>query len=130
MPSRNDKPASKADLAAVETGLKADIAAVETGLKADIAAVKTELKADIHGLAVELVKTQGSLRTLEETMATKSDIGRIMNAIDGFAGKLETYARESVTLPHIIDEQGKTLETHGATLGEHDRRLKAVESSR
>ena len=40
--------------------------------------------------------------------------------IDAFLARLETYARESVTIP-------KTLDTHGETLRDHERRLTAVE---
>ncbi|MBI3296637.1 MAG: hypothetical protein HYZ75_00630 [Elusimicrobia bacterium] len=126
----------KADLAAVKSELKGDLAAVKSELKGDLAAVKSELKGDIARLdvktdriAAELVKTQGRMKAIEETMATKDDIGRVIKAIDAFAGKLETYGRETILIPNALDEHGKTLRSHGSKLDDHERRLAEVEKT-
>lgn len=42
------------------------------------------------------------------------------STIDPFLGRLETYARASVTIPDTLDK-------HGERLADHERRLGALE---
>ena len=96
MPDENDKPATKADisllatkaeLATLKTELKNDISLLAT--KAELASVKTDLTAQINRVAAAVVNTQADVRRIEQTMATKDDISRVLSAIDAFAKKSE-----------------------------------------
>lgn len=102
---------------------KADIALLNAHMEAEFAT-----KDGIARLAKEIVKNSADIREIKATMSTKDDISRIMDAIDRFAARQETFARESFTLPATLDEHGKRLRGHEARLAEHDRRLKAVEA--
>ena len=75
----------------------------------------------INGVAVELIKTQADVRQIKETMSTKSDIDRVMNAIDAFARKAEAYDRKAFS-------HGDQLQGHEAKLQDHEKRLSSVES--
>ena len=103
MASDDDAPATKADL------------------KAGLDGLENKLNKKIDGIAIELVKTQANLRQIKETMSTKSDTDRIMNAIDAFAKKAETYDRKALS-------HGDQLQGHEAKLQDHEKRLSAVES--
>lgn len=104
--------------------------AAKPATQAQLKAVHTKLDAKIDGVALELVKTQTAVGRIEANMVTKDDFRRIMAVFDGFAAKLEIYGRETVTFPHLLDEPGEKLRGHEARLGEHDQRLKAVETRR
>lgn len=43
------------------------------------------------------------ITNVEETMATKADISRIENTLDGYAAKIDTYAMEMAAMQHKID---------------------------
>jgi len=122
------KTASQAQLKTVHGKLDAKIDGV--GKRLD--GVEKRLDAKIDGVIVEVVKLQASVRdiqhTLETRVASKDDFGRLMAAIDAFARTNEIHARETLMLPKVIDEQGKQIRDHETRLGEHDRRLKAVEA--
>jgi len=88
-----------------------------------------EFRKEIRGLddrtkrmALDLVDTKERLARVEETMATKADVQRILGAIDSFAGKLETYGRETLAIPATLDAQGKTLR-------DHEQRLRKLETA-
>lgn len=129
----DESPATKADIALLKADLEARFA--KTATKDDIANMATKddianmaTKDDIARLSQEIVKNSADIREIKATMSTKDDVSRIMGAIDGFAFKLETFSRESFTLPATLDKHGETLRGHEAQLAEHDRRLKAVET--
>lgn len=135
MKGKSGAPASKADIAAVETRLTRDIAAVETSLKTDIARLDQKLDQNvarldqnvarldrnIDRLAAEVVKTQADVRDIRLTMATKDDVGRILAAIDAFAGKAVAYDQKSIS-------HGAILTEHEDKLREHGRRLVSLET--
>ena len=70
-----------------------------------------------------MIASESRLDQKIESFDKKMDRGfnRVTGTIDAFLGRLETYARESVTIP-------KTLDAHGEKLRDHERRLTAVES--
>ena len=121
MKGKGEAPASRADLAGVEGRLDARIADVEGRLNAKIADVEGRLDAKIGRVAMELVKTQDRLKTIEDTMANKDDVGRILAAIDVFAGKAVAYDQKSLS-------HGAILTDHEDKLREHGRRLAALET--
>ena len=98
--------------------LKADVQTLTIEVqevKTNLSAVEKRLDQKIDKIATELVRTQTDVREIKETMATKEDVSRILVAIDRFAGKAEVYDREAVL--------------HGHILTNHEKRLKALESS-
>lgn len=99
-----------------ELASKADLEAVRSELKADLGA----LKATVNKVAAEVVKTQAELREVRQTMATKDDVGRILNAIDAFAQKGQTYDQKALSHGAIITDHEDRLRDHG-------RRLTALE---
>lgn len=117
MLDENDKPATKADISL----LKADMALMAT--KTELAAVKTDLTAQINRVAVALVNTQADVRRIEQSMATKKDVERILGAIDAFAKKSENYDK-AVTL------HGPILTEVQVELKDHESRLKTLEAAR
>lgn len=52
----------------------------------------------------------GRLTRVEETMATKDDIHRIENSLDGYAAKIDTYALEMAAMQHKIDRLEKYIQ--------------------
>ena len=108
----NDQPATKADLKELKQSLNQKIDLVETSLNQ-----KTE------NVFMELLKTQADVRNIKETMATKNDINRIMNAIDVFAGEAKDYRRKDI-------ERGQMLMEHHDKLENHESRVTALENKK
>lgn len=88
MSKENDQPATKADISLLKADLKTDVKA----LQVDMAVVKAaivNLDQKVGRVAVALVNTQADVRRIEQYMATKKDVERILGAIDAFAMKSE-----------------------------------------
>ncbi len=128
MKSRDLTPATKSDISDVRDELKTDISNLRVVLKTDIANLRTELKTDIsdlraelkednrttrHDLALEIVRTQNDLSEVKATMATKADVGKILGAIDSFAGQMTDMQRAVVLRGQILTEVQVTLADHG-----------------
>ena len=114
MDAEGNKPATKADLKAMESSLRGDLAA-----KADIA--RLDVKTD--KIWKEVVNTWTRMDRMEERIIARMDAGfdRVTQTIDSFAAKMETYARETVIIP-------KTLDAHGDELRDHEKRIEALEA--
>jgi len=114
MDVEGNKPATKADLKAMESSLRGDLAA-----KADIA--RLDVKTD--KIWKEVVNTWTRMDRMEERIIARMDAGfdRVTQTIDSFAAKMETYARETVIIP-------KTLDAHGDELRDHEKRIEALEA--
>jgi len=65
-------------------------------------------------LALAIAESQSDIRDIKERMATKDDIGRVLNAIDSFAHKDETYDRKDIV--------------HDARINNHEERLTRLEN--
>ena len=115
----DDKPATRAELHAVEKRLEGKIERLE--VKSDSSVQRLDDKID--RLAVEVIKTQADVREIKESMATKDDVSRIMGAIDAFSKQSERGDRAMVL-------HGQALTEHGVKLQDHDRRIASLESSR
>jgi len=104
---------------------KADLKEVESRLDAKIDGVEKSLGSRINGLAGAWVKTDAKMDRMEERLSAliRDESGKTAARIDVFLGKLQTYERESHMFP-------KTLDEHGATLRDHERRLSSIETSR
>ena len=83
----------------------------------------TELKTDVEDIKsvnrriiATLVRLEGKVDDMGERMATKDDIGRVMNHIDGLGAKVEDF--------------NFRLAAQGYALDDHDKRLKKLETKR
>ncbi|OGR46421.1 MAG: hypothetical protein A2X37_07805 [Elusimicrobia bacterium GWA2_66_18] len=114
----NEKSATKTDISL----LKAELA-TKTELREEIKSVKTELTAQINRVAAAVVNTQADVRRIEQAMATKDDISRVLKAIDAFAGKSESD-HNAVVL------HGRILTDVQVGLKDHEGRLNILASTR
>ncbi|MFH1725133.1 MAG: hypothetical protein ABII00_11010 [Elusimicrobiota bacterium] len=105
-----DKPATKSDIGRLDR---------------KIDGVDSRLDRKIDRVAMELGRTQTQMREMEQRLGARMDAGfdRVTDVIDSFAGKIETYSRETATIP-------KTLDRHGDKLRDHERRIDRLEASR
>lgn len=97
----------------------------EPATRADLEAVRSEINTTISKVAAAVVKTQAEVRELRQTMATKmatkDDVSRILDAIDAFAQKGQTYDQKALS-------HGAILADHEDKLRGHGRRLTALET--
>ncbi|OGS06681.1 MAG: hypothetical protein A2270_05295 [Elusimicrobia bacterium RIFOXYA12_FULL_51_18] len=98
--------------------------------KGDVALVKTELRSDIKRLedivktnTIDILHIKDDIRDMRETMATKSDINRIMNAVDRFGADAIAY-RNQDTL------RGQAVMDHTAKLSDHETRIQKLETTK
>lgn len=90
----------------------------------DAPVTRGEFNSRMRTLTIELVKTQADVRDIKDKMhgmATKTDIDRVLVAIDRFAGKAESYDRAKTLHGHALTEAQVTLK-------DHERRIKRLES--
>jgi uncharacterized protein YpuA (DUF1002 family) len=106
----------KKDIANVRTELKQDISNVRTELKQDISNVRTELKKDISGVVGEIVKLDIRITKIEENMATKDDINRILNIMDSFINEIRDYRTKDILRAETIMEHDKKIKDHETRL--------------
>lgn len=101
-----------------EAATKADVESLRTELKADVQAVK----ADVNKVAIAVVKAEARIdRVKQELLATmERNTSNILNAIDAFAKKGETYDRKALS-------HGAILTDHEDKLRDHGRRLTSLE---
>jgi len=114
----------KGDITLLKTELKAELATKTeiTAVKTEITAVKTELIAQISRVAAALVNTQADVQRIEQSMATKKDVDRILSAIDAFAKKSENHDKAVALHGHVLTEIQVDLK-------DHESRLKTLESA-
>lgn len=108
MPAEDSSPATKADLDAAKAELKAD-------------AARLNEKSD--RLAADQVRMRGDMAAMEQRLGSliREESAKTAATIGAFLTKLETYDRESLTLP-------KTLDLHGEKLRDHESRIKRLET--
>jgi len=138
--------AMKADLLELGTAMKADLSNFSEEVKSEFKSVRAEMstKADLsnfreevksefksvraemasgHGrLALQIERQQNDARASEGRLMHKMSAlnSQVVDRLEFFTGRMETIWRESRTLPHVIDEQGKKL-------GDHEVRIKSLE---
>lgn len=118
-----NQPATKGDLEGVRSDLKADIGHLDQKVDDVRSELKDELKAVEKKLVLGNIKTNTRMDKMEERLrADIRDVShQVAGRIDSFLNRLETYDRESVTLP-------KTLDEHGTMLRDHEKRLTTIET--
>ena len=119
MSDESGQPATKADISLLRAEL-----ATKTELREEIAGLDKKivgLDKKIVRVAVELVNTQADIRRIEQSMATKKDVERIMDAIDSFAKKSENQENAVALHGHILTEVQVDVK-------DHEKRIKIIES--
>ena len=80
----------------------------------EIQSIRTDLDVKTGKLALAISQNQADILDIKENMATKSDIGRVLNAIDSFTQKNETFDRKVIV--------------HDARINDHEARLTRPEN--
>ena len=68
-----------------------------------------ETKSAVERVAAIVVRHDAELEEIKRTMATKTDMDRIMGGIMILTEKVDNYGRETITFPAILDEHGKRI---------------------
>ena len=71
----------------------------------------------LSGIDEKLIDLDSKIEELKENKADKSDINELMNAIDAYAKKADTYFQEMVMLTHKIDRHEKWFHQVADKLG-------------
>lgn len=69
------------------------------------------------GVDGKLIDLDGKIEELKENKADKSDINNLMDAIDAYAKKADTYFQEMVMLAHKVDRHEKWFQQIADKLG-------------
>lgn len=71
----------------------------------------------IEYLSQRFDKIDSAVDYLKENKADKSDVNNLMNAVDAYAKKADTYFQEMVMLSHKIDRHEKWFHLVAEKLG-------------
>ena len=66
----------------------------------------------VNNIAREVGDTKDRIMRVEENMATKADIRKVLDFIDAFAQRIETYDRKAVVHDHRLNETETALKDH------------------
>ncbi len=71
---------------------------------------------DIQKL-IEVFATKEDLKEMVKNLSTKNDFNNLLNAVDAYAKKADTYFQEMVMLAHKVDRHEKWLQQIANKLG-------------
>jgi hypothetical protein len=109
-------PATRSDLEGLRTEIKTDI----QGLRVETGRMDAKIDSSFRRLAIEIIDVRTELRELKSVVATKSDIKRLVDTVEGFAGKSQKY--DAATVLH-----GQALTDVQIQMKDHERRIKGLE---
>ena len=69
------------------------------------------------GVDGKLIQMDGKLESLQLNKADKNDVNNLLNAIDAYAKKADTYFQEMVMLAHKVDRHEKWIQQLAEKLG-------------
>lgn len=137
-----DQPATKADLNSLKSVFKADINSLESkltgninslgsNLRSEMQDIKSELKIDSVNnfkiLSGEILKLNFKIDRMEGRLntefATKGDINRVFNLLDGISGDIKSYQRKDTL-------RGEAVMQHGDQLAAHETRITLLEEKK
>lgn len=78
---------------------------------------ETASKDDVAKLSLRVMNIAGMINNLQENKADKSDINNLLNAVDAYAKKADTYFQEMVMLSHKVDRHEKWFHLMAEKLG-------------
>jgi hypothetical protein len=105
-------PATQADIGR----LAMDIGRLETG----IGRIDAKLDSSVRRLAKEIVEIKTELGDLKNVVATKTDIRRLVDAVEGFSGKAQSY--DAAKTLH-----GQALTDVQVRIKDHELRIKGLD---
>jgi len=79
--------------------------------------MKEDFSELIQYLDKKFTNIDGKLDNLQENKADKSDVNELMNAIDAYATKADTYFQEMIALSHKTDRHEKWIQQLAQKLG-------------
>ena len=107
-----EKPATRKDLARLGRRLDGRI-------RSHVSRLDTK----IDRVAASLIRTQADVSEIKEKMATKDDIRTIITAVHRMSDELQPAREERARIPVSLDR-------HGETLRNHEKRITTLESIR
>lgn len=75
------------------------------------------MQADFNKVNERFDRVDADILFLKENKADKSDIDNLLNAVDSYAKKADTYFQEMVMLAHRVDRHEKWLHQVAEKLG-------------
>jgi transcription elongation factor Elf1 len=78
---------------------------------------ETASKDDVAKLSLRITNIASMVNGLQENKADKSDINNLLNAVDAYAKKADTYFQEMVMLSHKVDRHEKWFHLIADKLG-------------
>jgi uncharacterized coiled-coil DUF342 family protein len=79
--------------------------------------MKEDFSELIQYLDEKFTGIDGKLDGLQDTKADKTDVHNLVNAVDAYAKKADTYFQEMVMLAHKVDRHEKWLHQVAEKLG-------------
>ncbi len=65
---------------------------------------------DDIGKLIEVFATKEDLKEAVKDLSTKKDVNNLLNAVDAYAKKADTYFQEMVMLAHKVDRHEKWIQ--------------------
>jgi hypothetical protein len=88
--------------------------------QADIWRLDLKIDSSVRRLAKEIVDVKTELRELKGVVATKTDIKRLVDAVESFSGKAQNFDAARVL-------RGQALTDVQIQMKDHERRIKGLE---
>lgn len=101
--------------------IDSSVCRLDEKIDSSVCRLEEKIDSSVDRLAKEIVATQAGMREMRENMSTKSDIDRLISAIDSFAGQAQDSNRGVVL-------HGRALTETAVTLRDHEKRLSALEA--
>jgi hypothetical protein len=111
--------ATKSDLKKLESRMNFKF----TGIDSRINQLDMKLDTKTGLLAEAIFKMDQRLTNVENTMATKNDIQRVLDHIDAFAGQIQDYSRKAVVHDYRFNQLEPQVE-------DHEKRISFLEKKR
>ena len=116
MDDLESSPATRADIRrldgkfdALDKKLDLSVSRLDEKIDSGVRRLDEKIDSSTARLAKEIVATQADVREIKTTMATmatKTDIDRILSAVEAFAGKAQVYDRAAVLHGQALTEAG------------------------
>ncbi len=113
--------ATKSDLKNLEKRIDVKIEQLDIKLSNKINQLDTKIDSKTGLLAQAILKVEQRVENIENTMATKTDIQRVLNHIDAFAGQIQDYARKAVVHDHRFNQLEPQVK-------DHEKRIASLEN--
>jgi len=68
-----------------------------------------DLKSGTQALRMEVIKNREGIKNVEEKMATKVEVNKLLDAVDAYMKQGEDYRQEMVMLSHKVDRHEKWI---------------------